>query len=97
MTRLEDAARADALAWAEARGWAHDGERDAITKTFRFKDFAQAFGWMTRIAIVADKMDHHPEWANVYNRVEVTLVTHDANGLTELDMTLARAMEDAAA
>ena len=65
-------------------------------KVFRFDDFAQAFGFMTRIAIIADKMDHHPEWFNVYNRVDITLTTHDAGGVTQKDVTLAEAMEKAA-
>ena len=74
-----------------AKGWAHEG--DKITKTFKFADFIEAFSWMSAMAIVAEKMNHHPEWFNVYNRVEVTLTTHDANGLTALDVTLAEAME----
>ena len=76
-------------------GWT--GGDDFITKVFRFDDFAEAFAWMTRIAIIADKMDHHPEWFNVYNRVDVTLTTHDAGGVTEKDRSLAEAMEKAAA
>ncbi|HEY3697068.1 4a-hydroxytetrahydrobiopterin dehydratase [Phenylobacterium sp.] len=72
------------------------GERDAIVRTFRFKDFNAAFGFMTRAALLADKLDHHPEWFNVYNRVEVTLATHDADGVTELDVTLASFMDEAA-
>jgi len=75
-------------------GWT--GGDDFITKVFKFTDFAEAFGFMTRIAIIADKMDHHPEWFNVYNRVDVTLTTHDAGGVTEKDVTLAEAMEKAA-
>jgi 4a-hydroxytetrahydrobiopterin dehydratase len=78
---------ADLEGWAEAKG------RDAITKTFQFKSFNQAWGWMNRVALVAEKMDHHPEWANVYGRVEVTLSTHSAGGVTEKDITLARKME----
>ena len=74
-----------------AKGWAHEG--DKITKTFKFADFIEAFSWMSAMAIVAEKMNHHPEWFNVYNRVEVTLTTHDASGLTALDVTLAEAME----
>jgi len=68
-------------------------QRDAITKTFRFADFNEAFGFMTRVALMADKLDHHPEWFNVYNRVEVLLTTHDADGVTELDLALATFMD----
>ena len=75
-------------------GWT--GGDDFITKVFKFEDFAAAFGFMTRIAIIADKMDHHPEWFNVYNRVDVTLTTHDAGGVTQKDVILAEAMEKAA-
>ncbi len=90
--RLTAAARAAAL--AELDGWVPaDGDRDAIHKLFRFKDFNAAFGFMARVALKAEAMDHHPEWSNVYDRVEVTLTTHDANGLTELDVTLARFMD----
>jgi 4a-hydroxytetrahydrobiopterin dehydratase len=74
-------------------GWAMVEGRDAITKTFVFRDFNEAFGFMTRVALVAEKMDHHPEWSNVYRTIVVTLSTHDAGGLTELDATLARAMD----
>jgi 4a-hydroxytetrahydrobiopterin dehydratase len=74
-------------------GWADVPGRDAITKKFIFKDFNQAFGFMTRAALVAEKMDHHPEWFNVYKTVEVTLATHDAGGVTELDVKLAEAMD----
>jgi 4a-hydroxytetrahydrobiopterin dehydratase len=93
--KLEGAARAEALEALAAAGWAHDPERDAISKTFRFADFASAFGWMARMALVAEKRNHHPEWFNVYNRVEVTLTTHDAGGLSELDVALAQAMDAA--
>ena len=78
----------------DLEGWT--GGPDFITKVFKFEDFAAAFGFMTRIAIIADKMDHHPEWYNVYNRVDVTLTTHDAGGVTDKDITLAKAMEKAA-
>ena len=74
-------------------GWEMDGDRDAIRKTFKFADFADAFGWMTRVAIWAEKWDHHPEWNNVYNRVTVTLITHDVDGLSALDAKLARKMD----
>jgi 4a-hydroxytetrahydrobiopterin dehydratase len=72
-----------------ARGWGLETDRDAITKTFTFSDFVDAFGWMSRAAIVAEKMDHHPEWSNVYKTVTVTLTTHDAGGLSALDLALA--------
>lgn len=75
-------------------GWT--GGDDFITKVFRFDDFIQAFGFMTQIAIIAEKMNHHPEWFNVYNRVDVTLTTHDAGGVTDKDVALAEAMEKAA-
>jgi 4a-hydroxytetrahydrobiopterin dehydratase len=78
---------------AELEGWAEAKGRNAITKTYQFKSFNQAWGWMSRVALVAEKMDHHPEWANVYGRVEVTLSTHTAGGVTEKDLALARKME----
>ena len=78
-------------------GWAAANGRDAIAKTFLFADFNAAFGFMARVALMAEKMDHHPEWSNVYNRVEVTLSTHDAGGVTPLDVSLARFMDEAAA
>jgi 4a-hydroxytetrahydrobiopterin dehydratase len=77
-------------------GWSAVEGRDAIAKTFRFEDFAAAFAWMSRIALAAEKLDHHPEWFNVYSRVEVTLATHDAGGVTELDVKLAKLMDTAA-
>jgi 4a-hydroxytetrahydrobiopterin dehydratase len=80
-------------ALATLSGWSEVAGRDAITKTFTFKDFNQAFGFMTRAALVAEKMDHHPEWFNVYKTVEVTLSTHDADGVTKLDVELAEAMD----
>jgi len=82
---------------AKLSGWSELPGRDAIAKTFTFKDFNAAFGFMTRVALVAEKMDHHPEWKNVYRTVEVTLSTHDAGGLTELDLKLAQAMDAIAA
>lgn len=90
--RLSEAERA-ALA---AAGWAPVEGRDAVAKTYRFRSFNEAFGWMTRVALWAEKWNHHPEWANVYGRVEVTLTTHDAGGLTELDGKLARKMDEMA-
>ena len=83
-------------ALAELAGWNEAEGRDAIHRTFRFKTFNEAFAFMTRTALMAEKMDHHPEWFNVYNRVEVTLATHDAGGLTERDIRLARFMDRAA-
>ena len=76
--------------WKETRG------RDSIEKNYIFKDFTSAFSWMTRIALIAEKMDHHPEWFNVYNKVNVTLSTHDAGGITELDIKLAKEMDKTA-
>ena len=83
-------------ALAELPGWAAAPDRDAITKTFNFNDFNAAFGWMARIALAAAQLDHHPEWFNVYSRVEVLLATHDAEGVTELDVKLAKLMDQAA-
>jgi len=78
-------------------GWAAaPGDRDAIVRTFTFKDFNAAWGFMSRVALAAEKLDHHPEWFNVYNRVEVLLATHDADGVTDLDVTLAKIMDAAA-
>ena len=76
----------------ELEGWQKTDGREAISKSFRFKDFNAAFGFMTRTALHAEKLDHHPEWFNVYNRVDVTLSTHSENGITELDIKLARKM-----
>ncbi len=76
----------------ELEGWQKLEGREALCKNFLFKDFNEAFGWMTRVALAAEKMNHHPEWFNVWNRVEVTLSTHDANGITRLDFELAKAM-----
>jgi len=89
--KLTGEAREAAL--AKLTGWSEVAGRDAIAKKFVFKDFNQAFGFMTRAALVAEKMDHHPEWFNVYKTVEVTLSTHDAGGVTELDIKLAEAMD----
>lgn len=78
-------------------GWSVVEGRDAISRSFRFGDFNQAFGFMTRVALAAEKLDHHPEWSNVYNRVEVTLTTHSAGGVTERDLALGRIIDEAAA
>jgi 4a-hydroxytetrahydrobiopterin dehydratase len=88
--KLTGEARKSAL--AKLAGWSEAAGRDAITRKFVFKDFNEAFGFMARAALIAEKMDHHPEWFNVYKTVEVTLSTHDAGGLTELDVKLAEAM-----
>jgi 4a-hydroxytetrahydrobiopterin dehydratase len=86
-----------AAAIAQLDGWSvASSHQDAIAKTFKFSDFNQAFGFMTRVALMSDKLDHHPEWFNVYNRVEVLLTTHDADGVTDLDVTLAKFMDSAA-
>ncbi len=77
-------------------GWAMVEGRDAIRKSFKFSNFIEAFGWMTRMALWAEKLNHHPEWSNVYNRVEVTLITHDCDGLSALDVKLAKKMDAAA-
>jgi 4a-hydroxytetrahydrobiopterin dehydratase len=94
--RLEGAARDAALARLTEEGWAHDPARDAVSKTYRFPDFAAAFGWMTRVALIAEKADHQPEWTTVWNRVAVTLTTHDAGGLTARDIDLAGTMDSLA-
>ena len=91
MARLEGAKRKQAM--SELSNWREVEGRDAITRKFVFKDFNEAFGFMTRVALIAEKMDHHPEWFNVYKTVEVTLSTHDAGGVTEKDVALARAMD----
>ncbi|QDM15015.1 4a-hydroxytetrahydrobiopterin dehydratase [Tardiphaga sp. vice352] len=93
--KLTATARANAL--QELSGWSEVTGRDAIAKTFVFKDFNEAFGFMARVALVAEKHDHHPEWRNVYKTVEVVLTTHDASGVTALDVDLARAMNSIAA
>jgi len=89
--KLSGAARSRVL--ARLNGWAEVKGRDAISKKFVFADFNEAFGFMARVALAAEKLDHHPEWSNVYKTVDVTLSTHDAGGLTELDVKLAEAMD----
>lgn len=90
---LSGAARESALAELSEAGWTPVEGRDAISKSFKFKSFVEAFGWMTRAALHAEKLNHHPEWFNVYNRVEVTLSTHDVDGLSELDLKLAKRLD----
>ena len=91
MTPLDPRRVREAL--AEFGQWQHDADRGAIRRSFRFADFAQAFGFMTQVALAAEKADHHPEWTNVYNRVDILLTTHDAKGLTQRDFDLARQID----
>ena len=88
--KLSAVDRKNALAALD--GWREVEGRDAIAKDFKFADFNAAFGWMSRVAMFAEKTDHHPEWFNVYNKVNVTLATHEANGVTERDIAMAKAM-----
>lgn len=91
--KLSNAAREAMLGPLFENGWQLDRDRDAIEKTYKFGSFIEAFGWMTRAAIWAEKWNHHPEWSNVYNRVNVTLTTHDVSGLSSLDVKLARKLD----
>jgi len=94
--KLSDETRGTLLAPLLETGWAETEDGKGITKRFQFDDFADAFGWMTRAAIWAEKWDHHPEWFNVYSKVDVTLTTHDVDGLSTLDLKLARKMDSLA-
>ena len=89
--KLSPSARTDAL--KNLTNWKEVDGRDAIQRVFEFADFNEAWGFMARVALIAEQMNHHPEWFNVYNKVDVTLSTHDAGGLTELDVTLASTMD----
>ncbi|MCM8730479.1 4a-hydroxytetrahydrobiopterin dehydratase [Hephaestia sp. MAHUQ-44] len=89
--QLSEAERAEALDGLP--DWDYDDARDAITRRFTFADFSEAFAFMTRVALLAEKADHHPEWSNVYNRVEILLTTHDAGGLSERDIEMADAID----
>ena len=91
INKLTEAERREALAKLE--GWAIADDRDAISKTFQFKNFRQAFGFMTQVALIAEKIDHHPEWSNVYRTVEIVLTTHDAGGLSRRDVDMAAAID----
>lgn len=91
--KLSAEQRATDLPALEAAGWVLDTDRDAISKTYKFKNFVEAIGFMTRAAIWAEKWAHHPEWSNVYGRVNVTLITHDVDGLSALDVKLARKLD----
>lgn len=86
--------RTEALEALQKTGWEEVDGRDAITKTFEFRNFVRAFGWMSSVALAAEKMNHHPEWSNTYNKVTVTLTTHDADGLTGKDIRLAKKMDN---
>lgn len=89
--QLSDAERADAL--DDLDDWDYDEARDAITRSFTFRDFNEAFGFMTRVALLAEKANHHPEWSNVWNRVDILLTTHDAGGLSGRDIEMAHAID----
>jgi 4a-hydroxytetrahydrobiopterin dehydratase len=89
--KLSPEARRDAL--AELTGWDQVEDRDAIEKSFKFKSFNEAWGFMSRVALAAEKLNHHPEWFNVYNRVDILLSTHDCGGLSELDIKLAKRID----
>ncbi len=91
--KLTDAERVAALADLLTSGWTLVVGREAIERSFKFKNFNKAFGWMARVAMYAEKWNHHPEWSNVYNRVDVVLTTHSAGGLSELDIKLAAMMD----
>ncbi|NWH87302.1 PHS dehydratase, partial [Ptilorrhoa leucosticta] len=95
--RLSTEEREQLLPNLRAVGWNEVEGRDAIFKEFHFKDFNRAFGFMTRVALQAEKLDHHPEWFNVYNKVHITLSTHDCGGLSERDINLASFIEQVAA
>ncbi len=89
--QLSEEERAEAL--DELDEWDYDEARDAITRSFTFDDFTEAFAFMTRVALIAEKSDHHPEWSNVWNRVDILLTTHDAGGLSTRDVTMAEAID----
>ena len=91
MPKLTERERDEAL--AALPGWTHDAERDAIARSFRFADFGEAFAFMTRVALEAEKADHHPDWSNAWNKVDISLTTHSAGGLTANDVALARRID----
>ena len=92
MDKLSTVDRETKLKKILENGWLLDETRDAITKEFQFKNFIEAFSWMTKVAFWAEKINHHPEWLNVYNKVDVTLSTHDSGGVTQLDINMAKQM-----
>ena len=94
MAKLSGTERQEAL--GALPGWTHDEGRDAIARSFRFRDFGEAFAFMTRVALEAEKADHHPEWGNVWNRVDILLTTHSDGGLTAKDVALARKIDEIA-
>ena len=91
VAKLSEEERARAL--ENLPGWTHDAAADAIRRTFRFRDFGEAFGFVARVALIAERMDHHPAWTNAYNRVDILLTTHEAAGLSSRDIAMARAIE----
>jgi 4a-hydroxytetrahydrobiopterin dehydratase len=91
LTKLSEADRAKLP--ATLPDWQYDGERDAIRRKFQFRDFVEAFGFMTQVALLAERADHHPEWSNVYNKVDILLTTHDADGLSSRDVSLAKQID----
>ena len=95
MAKLSEQERAEAM--KELPDWTYRQDREAITRSFRFRDFSEAFAFMTRVALAAEQSDHHPEWSNVWNRVDVLLTTHSERGLTEKDVALAKRMDGFAA
>ena len=94
--KLDDFERSEYLSELRDVGWELEPERDALKKTYKFKNFIEAFGWMSQIAIWAEKLDHHPEWFNVYRTVDVLLTSHDVNGLSMRDIKMARIMDELA-
>ena len=95
MAKLDEAERDAAL--QDLKGWSYDASRDAIARSFRFRDFSEAFAFMTRVALAAEQADHHPEWSNVWNRVDILLTTHSDGGLTAKDVALAKRIDRFAA
>jgi 4a-hydroxytetrahydrobiopterin dehydratase len=91
LAKLGEEERAAAL--GELQGWTHDASRDGIARSFKFRDFSEAFAFMTRVAMAAEQADHHPEWTNVWNRVDILLTTHSAGGLTSKDIELAKRID----
>ena len=91
--KLIDSDKEEALRELSKKGWKYQSKRDAISKTFEFANFIEAFSWMTKVAIWAEKLNHHPEWSNVYKKVEVFLTTHDCGGISDLDLQMAKKMD----